>query len=44
MKDRITEIAIVVFGAIGLIIVFTVFYGIPRVLVDKIMAILRTIL
>lgn len=43
MKEKLTEIAIVVIGAIGLIIVFTIFYGIPRFLVDKILAILRTI-
>lgn len=43
MKDRITEIAIIVIGAIGLIIVFTVFYGIPKFLFDHIAALLRTI-
>lgn len=43
MKNRITEVAIIVIGAIGLIIVFTVFYGIPRFIFDHLAALLRTI-
>jgi len=42
MKERFTEVAIVVIGGIGLIVLFTLLYAGPRIILERIIAAVRT--